>query len=275
MRSSDQMQRPVEWPDNGISLREKMSVGLLAAIGCVAVFVGIVGGMEGQPGALRYGLAFGFLVFLVAAFGVVRHSGGRDAIRGVTIESGRRSATEIRQSRRLWTVLVAMTVCCTVLTAGPAIEIYLNAPTSGVPGATVIFSVLGILFASFLVLVVSRLVRPGAVLLTPDGIRHRGWSFESYLPWESVAGAKPAYNGYRMILLIGFANAHWTRRYTTPIWRIDKLPPVPMIELDCRKFAMDDVLLLHFVSFYANNPAMRAELGTDAARVRFESRAFT
>ncbi|WP_241566098.1 hypothetical protein [Prescottella agglutinans] len=121
----------------------------------------------------------------------------------------------------------------------------------------------------------SRLVRPGAVLLTPDGIRHRGWSFESYLPWESVAGAKPAYNGYRMILLIGFANAHWTRRYTTPIWRIDKLPPVPMIELDCRKFAMDDVLLLHFVSFYANNPAMRAELGTDAARVRFESRAFT
>lgn len=47
-----------------------------------------------------------------------------------------------------------------------------------------------------------------------------------------------------------------------------------MIELDCREFAVDDVLLLHFVSFYAHNPAMRAELGTDAARARFEARDF-
>ncbi|WP_175282018.1 hypothetical protein [Prescottella equi] len=52
------------------------------------------------------------------------------------------------------------------------------------------------------------------------------------------------------------------------------LPPVPMIELDCREFAVDDVLLLHCVSFYAHNPAMRAELGTDAARARFEARDF-
>ncbi|WP_233281890.1 hypothetical protein [Prescottella equi] len=147
-------------------------------------------------------------------------------------------------------------------------------PTSGVPGATVVFGVLGASFGSFLVLVALRRIRSGVVLLTPDGIRHRGWSFDSYLPWESVAGAKPAYNGHRMILLIGFANAHWTRRYTTPIWRIDKLPPVPMIVLDCRKFAMDDVLLLHFVSFYAHNPASRAKLGTDAARARFEARDF-
>ncbi|WJJ09970.1 hypothetical protein P9990_15400 [Prescottella equi] len=250
-----------------------MSIGLLSAIGCVAVLVGIAGGLGGQPAALRYGLAYGCLVFLVAVFGVqVRRTGARETIRSVPIESGQGFATEIWQSRRLWSVLVAMIVCCTVLTAGPAVEIYLSATTSGVPGASVIFGVLGALFVSFLVLIVVRLVRPGAVQLTPDGIRHRGWSFESYLPWESVAGVKPAYNGHRMILLIGFANAHWTRRYTTPIWRIDKLPPVPMIELDCRKFAMDDVLLLHFVSFYANNPAMRAELGTDAARARFEAR---
>ncbi|MGW9565180.1 hypothetical protein [Prescottella equi] len=181
------------------------------------------------------------------------------------------TATEIRQSRGVWTVLVAMTACCAVLTAGAAVEIYLSTQTSGVPGATVVFGALGALFGSFLVLVVLRLVRCGAVLLTPDGIRHRGWSFESYLPWDSVAGVKAAYSDYRMVLLIGFANAKWTRRYTTPIWRIDKLPPVPMIELDCRKFAVDDVLLLHFVSFYAHNPAMRAELGTDAARARFEA----
>ncbi|MBM4478527.1 hypothetical protein GS456_25405 [Rhodococcus hoagii] len=275
MRSSDQLQHPAEWQGNGIALRERMSIGLLAAIGCVAVFVGIVGGVEDQLAALRYGLACGGLVFLVAAFGVLKHSGGRNSIRRITMESSPQSATGIRQSRCLWNVLVAMTVCCAVVTVGPAVEIYLNAPTSGVPGATVTFGAVGVLFVSFLVLVALRLVRPGAVLLTPDGIRHRGWSFESYLPWESVAGVKPAYSDHRMILLIGFANAHWTRRYTTPIWRIDKLPPVPMIELDCRKFAMNDVLLLHFVSFYAENPAMCVELATDAARARFESRDFS
>lgn len=210
---------------------------------------------------LRYGATFGCLVLLITVFGVLTiRQGSGGPVRSTSAESG--STTEVRQSRLRWVVLVAMTVCCTILTIGPAVEIYFNAPASG------------LLFASFLFLVVLRIVRPGAVLLTPEGVRHRGWSFDSYLPWESVAGVKPAYNGHRMILLIGFANAQWTRRYTTPIWRIDKLPPVPMIELDCRKFAMDDVLLLHFVSFYTNNPTMRAELGTDAARARFEARDF-
>ncbi|ORL10416.1 hypothetical protein [Prescottella equi] len=276
MSKSGRVQQPPEWPTIRFSAREKVSIAALFVIGCVAVLVGIADGLGGQPAALRYGLAYACLVFLIAVLGVlVRRTGARETIRSVPIESGHSGATEIRQCRRLWSTVVAMTVCCAVVTAGPAIEIYFNAPTSGVPGASVIFGVLGALFVSFLVLVALRLVRPGAVQLTPDGIRHRGWSFESCLPWESVAGVKPAYNGHRMILLIGFANAHWTRRYTTPIWRIDKLPPVPMIELDCRKFAMDDVLLLHFVSFYANNPAMRAELGTDVARARFEARDLT
>ncbi|RVW02688.1 hypothetical protein [Rhodococcus xishaensis] len=276
MRFSDQLQLPVEWPDSGFSLREKMSTALLSAIGCGGVLVGIAGGLGGQPAALRYGLAYGFLVLLVAVFGVLlKRSGAHETVRSAPIGSGQRSATEIRQSRRLWSVLVALTACCTAVTAGPAIEIYLNAPTSGIPGASVVLGVLGSVFASFLVLVVSGLIRPGSVEFTPDGIRHRGWSFESFLPWESVAGVKPAYNGHRMILLIGFANAQWTSRYTTPVWRIDKLPPVPMIELDCRKFAMQDVLLFHFVSFYASNPAMRVELGTDAARARFEARDFS
>lgn len=276
MSKSGRVQQPAEWPRVGFSAREKISIAALFVIGCVAVLVGIAGGLGGQPAALRYGLAYACLVFLIAVFGVlVRRTGAREPIRSVSIESGQGGATEIRQSRHLWSVLVATIVCCTILTAVPAVEIYLNAPTSGVPGASIVFGLLGALFVSFLVLVVFRLIRPGAVQLTPEGIRHRGWSFESYLPWESVAGVKPAFNGHRMILLIGFANAHWARRYTTPIWRIDKLPPVPMIELDCRKFAMDDVRLLHFLSFYADDPAMRAELGTGAARARFESGDFS
>ncbi|NKR58040.1 hypothetical protein GS485_24945 [Rhodococcus hoagii] len=272
MHASDRVQQPAEWPGTSFSLRVTSAIAVLAAIGCGAVAIGVVGGIDGRPMVLRYGVAYGCLVILVAAFGVLTRTRSGGTVHCAPVEAG--AATEIRQSRGLWTVLVAMAACCAVITAGPAVEIYLSAETSGVPGATVVFGVLGALFGSFLVLVVLRRVRSGAVLLAPDGIRHRGWSFDSYLSWESVAGVKAAYSDHRMVLLIGFANAQWTCRYTTPIWRIDKLPPVPMIELDCRKFAMDDVLLLHFVSFYANNPAMRGELGTDAARSRFEARDF-
>ncbi|WP_236721771.1 hypothetical protein [Prescottella equi] len=236
--------------------------------------IGVLGGVDGRPMMLRYSVAYGCLVLLVAAYGVLTRwprSGG--TVHCAPAEAG--TATEIRQSRGVWAMLVAITACCAVLTAGPAVEIYLSAETSGVPGATVVFGVLGALFGSFLVLVVLRRVRPGSVLLTPGGVRHRGWSFDSYLPWESVAGVKAAYSDHRMVLLLGFANAQWTRRYTTPIWRIDKLPPVPMIELDCRKFAMDDVLLLHFIRFYADNPARRGELGAVAAQDRFALRDFT
>ncbi|QCQ90501.1 hypothetical protein [Rhodococcus sp. SGAir0479] len=272
MGSFDRVQHPVEWRSASFSIRETAALTLLAAIGCAAMAIGVVGGLDGRPMVLRYGSAYGCLVVLVAAFGVLsRRTGAGGSVRTVDVESG--TASAIRQSRLLWGVLVAMTVCCALLTVGPALEIYLNAATPGIPGATVIFGVSGILFGSFLIVVVARLVRPGAVMLTPDG-HHRGWSFHSYLPWESVAGVKAAYSDHRMILLIGFANAHWTRRYTTPIWRIDKRPPVPMIELDCRRFAMDDLLLLQFVSFYADDPTLRRELGTDAARARFAARDF-
>ncbi|MCD7052179.1 hypothetical protein LRS58_15780 [Rhodococcus sp. BH2-1] len=274
MQTSDRVQQPAEWPSTSFSLRVMGAIAVLAAIGCGAVSIGVLGGVDGRPMVLRYGLAYGGLVLLVAAFGVLtRWPRSGSTVRCTPVESG--TATEIRQSRGLWAVLVAMTACCAAITAGPAVEIYLSVGTSGVPGATVVFGVVGALFGSFLVLVVLRRVRQGSVLLTPDGVRHRGWSFDSYLPWESVAGVQPAHNGHRMILLIGFTNAQWTRRYTTPIWRIDKLPPVPMIELDCRKFAMEGLLLLHFVRYYANNPAMRGELGTDAAQDRFALRDFT
>ncbi|NKR43384.1 hypothetical protein GS503_21705 [Rhodococcus hoagii] len=274
MQTSDRVQQPAEWPSTSFSLRVTIAIAVLAAIGCGAVSIGALGGSDGRPMVLRYGLAYGGLVLLVAAFGVLtRWPRSGSTVHCAPAAVG--TATEIRQSRGVWAMLVAMTSCCAVLTAGPAVDIYLSAETSGVPGATVVFGVLGALFGSFLVLVVLRRVRPGSVLLTPDGVRHRGWSFDSYLPWESVAGVKAAYSDHRMVLLIGFANAQWTRRYTTPIWRIDKLPPVPMIELDCRKFAMDDVLLLHFIRFYADNPAMRGELGAVAARDRLALRDFT
>ncbi|MFC7449668.1 hypothetical protein [Rhodococcus daqingensis] len=266
------MEVPPEWPEARYTIREKLAMAMMVGFGVIAVLVGLAGWAGGLPAALRYCIGFACLFFLIVATGVViRGSEHRDAdIRTVTV--GALPATELRQSRRLWVLLVALMTCLTALSLGAAIEIYLNVPSSFVPGAALVFGLFGIFLATFLVVVAARLLRPGYIRLTRDGIRQRGWSFESYLPWEAVAGAKAAYNGYRMVLVIGYANAAWERRYTTPVWRIDRLPPVPMIEVDCRKFAIDEALMFHLVTHYANNPVMRAELGTDAsverARIR-------
>nr|WP_246045172.1 hypothetical protein [Rhodococcus oryzae] len=248
---------------------------MMTGFGLIAVLVGLAGWAGGIPAALRYSFGFGCLFFLIVAFGVaVRDSNHRDGdIR--TIAVGGISATELRQSRRLWVLLVALMTCLTALSLGAAIEIYLNVSSSFVPGAAVVFGLFGVFLATFLVAVAARLLRPGYVQLTRDGIRHRGWSFESYLPWEAVAGAKAAYNGYRMVLVIGYANAAWERRYRTPLWRIDRLPPVPMIEVDCRKFAIDEALMFHLVTHYANNPDARPELGSAAAVERAWTRDYS
>ncbi|NKS22309.1 hypothetical protein GS467_13990 [Rhodococcus hoagii] len=272
MPSSKSLHSPVEWPATGLTLREKASIVLLGGIGCLAVLIGVVGGLDGRPIAFRYGLGYGCLVLLVVFLSVLlrRPCHRNGDIRTASTESG--SVTEIRQSRPLWGTVIVLMACCTGLTAGASIEIYVNRSGTGVPGAAVAIGVLGLLFASSLLAVGLGLLRRGHVRLSPEGVRQRGWAFESYLPWDAIAGVKPAYNGHRMVLLIGYANATWARRYTTPIWRLDKLPPVPMIELDCRKFAIDDVALCHLVEFYASNPALRAELGTEASLARFRAR---
>lgn len=274
MRCHRDLMSPAEWPEARYSIREKLSMAMMAGFGVIAVLVGLAGRAGGLPAALRYCFGFACLFFLIVATGVViRGSDHRDAdIR--TVLAGGLPATELRQSRRLWILLVALMACCTALSLGAAIEIYLNVPSSFIPGAAVVFGFLGLFLATFLVAVAARLVRPGYIRLTRDGILHRGWSFESYLPWEAVAGAKAAYNGYRMVLVIGYANAVWKRGYTTPLWKIDKLPPVPMIEVDCRKFAIDEALLFHLVTHYANNSDTRAELGTDAAVERARARSY-
>ncbi|PTR22932.1 hypothetical protein C8K36_110115 [Rhodococcus sp. OK519] len=118
-----------------------------------------------------------------------------------------------------WAVLVAMAVCRTVLTEGPALEISLNFPGhrdlrwAGSP-----FRILR---------------RPGGVAIDSTGrraARVRGNSAPGLklrvLPAVGIGGQGQAlaHNGHRMILVVGFANAHWTSRCNTPNWRIDKLP---------------------------------------------------
>ncbi|KAA0092757.1 hypothetical protein CIW49_28605 [Mycolicibacterium sp. P1-18] len=76
---------------------------------------------------------------------------------------------------------------------------------------------------------------------------------------------KTAFNGHPVILLIGYANAQWTPWYATRLWRIDRIPPAPMIEVDCRKFDVDCSALHDYLACYVDGADLRAELGTAAA----------
>jgi hypothetical protein len=137
-----------------------------------------------------------------------------------------------------------------------------------VSSRAVLFGAFGIVFASFVVTVAAGRVRRGGVTLSSEGITQRGRSFESRLDWSAIAGVKAATDGHPYILVIGYANADWNRRYTTRFWRIDRLPPVPMVVFDLRQFDVDPYILYAYVRTYVEHPELRAELGTEAALAR-------
>ncbi|MBP1159797.1 hypothetical protein [Rhodococcus sp. PvR099] len=238
---------------------------MFSGCGVLSALVGLGGWLDGMPAALRYGLGFACFFFLIVATGAAfRSAGRRDAdIRTVVTAGG--DATELRQSRRLWLVLVALMGCMTALMLGAAVEIYLNVPSSFIPGASAVLGGFGLYCLTFLLAVVTGRVRRGYIRLSINGIHHRGWSFESFLPWTAVVGAIPVYYDSPTVLVVAHANTDWSRRPTARIWRIDRLPPAPMIEVDCRKFAIDAALLFHLLAYYANNPSTRTELGAEAA----------
>jgi hypothetical protein len=104
------------------------------------------------------------------------------------------------------------------------------------------------LFASFVVLVVARRLRRGKVVFSQQGIHQRGWAFSSFLRWDSFAGVKAAYNGSPEVLVIAYSNVPWDK------WQI---------------------VVYWLLKFYVDNPAARAELGTEAAILRARSGVFT
>lgn len=268
MRSADALTRPAQWPRSRYRLVERVSVAGFFLVGALVGLAGLAGGITGESTVLRYGLGGGAALVLVAAMGAEARSARHLACDIRTVDDDGTPATELRQSRRLWWLILVTLAVWAVVCLGAAAEIWLRAPGSGVVRGTLTFGVFGACFAGYVGAAVVGRTRPGYVRLSANGIEQRGWSFESTLPWDAVTGAAPAYDDHRMVLVFGARRAWWTRRYTTRLWRLDRLPPVTMIELDCRRFALDDTLLAHLVCFYANHPAARVELGTETAVLR-------
>lgn len=273
MQSSNPL--PAEWPQHGGGkyLASLVFVATLS-LGSIAVGFGFVA--IGKPGGLKYGLLFALFFALIAAYSYVtwvrpRH---RDADIAITDHEGS-PATELRYSGAAFAILVGLAACMTAIFGLASVEYFLagdTVPASGLAGA--LTGAAALFCASFVLLVISGNVSRGRVVLSQHGIYQRGRAFASYLPWEAFAGAKAAYNGSPEVLVIAYSNAPWQKQQLSKVWKIDKLPPVPMIEVNCPNLAIDASLVYHFVKFYVDNPAARGELGTSASLERARAGAF-
>ncbi|MFD4181986.1 hypothetical protein, partial [Rhodococcus sp. NPDC058514] len=260
MRCSEEtLERPSEWRAVRLGWRVIASLALGGTVALVTFLVGIGCVVEGWFTAAAFVYLFFLLMVLAMVFGVVirrtRHRGGD--IRTIAVDGV--AVTQIRYSAMVFHLMTAMMAVLTALTGGGAIAIFLNTRGQGFPGASLIFGIFGLGCAGYLVAVMTGRLRRGSLMLSTEGIRQRGWSFESYFPWAAVAGAKAVHYQFPETLVIAYANARWERRYTTRFFRIDRLPPVPLIEVDTFQFAVDPVLLHTLVSYNAKTPDTRSE----------------
>ncbi len=264
----DDLVRPEEWGRPTWNIRAAISIVLAAVVSVVA----LVGGLSSTGSRFgpesRFFLILSVLMLLTAAFGCVfwwprRGSPGVRTLR----RGGLGAATEVRSRMSVFVALVAMVGCAAALAVGAAVEVFLF--NSGIPWVSLVLALLGVPCVAFVGEVALGRLAVGALVLSADGIRQRGWSFESYLPWMSVARVQALDYGYPETWVEGTTTAAWARRRTSTLFRLDRFPEAPRIEIDSRRYAVDPVLLHRILEFYIANPAARRELGTARAVERF------
>jgi hypothetical protein len=270
MPSSSRLSRPAEWPGSG---GEKPIAGLLfvgvLGIACVPVGLGFVA--IGKPGGLKYALLLAALFLLVAVYGYITRV--RPTHRDANVALGRYDdlpAIELKYSGAAFAILVGIVTCLAVTCSFASAEFFLagdEIPAS--PVAATLCGAAALFFVSFLVFVATGQLQRGRVVLSPRGIYQRGRAFSSFLAWEAIAGVKASYDGLTpYVLVVAYTNTPWEKRQYGKPWRLDKLPPVPMIAIDCTALAIDRNLVYHFVKYYVDNPHAREELGAEASLQR-------
>lgn len=79
--------------------------------------------------------------------------------------------------------------------------------------------------------------------------------------WPTRDGAKYQIT-LAFVVVLGVACVPVEKRQLGGFWKLDKLPPVPMIEIDTTSLAVNANLVYHLLRFYIENSAARSELDT-------------
>lgn len=264
--------RPAQWPEHKVGFRVIGNLIGMLVLAAMSAAVGLVAAVDGDVAPLKYCLVTSALFLLVAAYGTITQIRFQHRVTDIVSSTdGGRPATVLRYGLAQFGVLITIMSLVSIAFLGAIVDCYVSSSDPGFPWECVFYAVPALYFGSFSLAVARHRLRRGEVFLSEDGIRQMGWSMHSFLPWESILGAEAAYDGYRMILVYSRKGMDWDRGYTVFHWKIEQLPPVPMMVFDCRKFAIDSLVLYHFVMFYVDNPQARGELGTDKAIERARS----
>lgn len=269
MPSSSSMESPAAWlPRN--RAKHRLSLIFLLALGAFSLVVAYGFAAINSISAVKYVVLIGALFCLAAAWGYFARFRTRTSVAGIDVTMVRGTpGTELKYSHIQFGVLNAI-VGCLLTVAGLAAWDF-AASGEDIPAravAAVLAGIAAAFFASFFVLLALGRIRRGRIVLTRDGIYHEGGTFSSFLAWDTLAGVKAVDNGVPEVLAVAYSNAPWQRRQLAKLWKIDKLPPVPMIEIDTTRLAADPVIVYHLVKFYVENSTSRAELGTEASLQR-------
>jgi hypothetical protein len=252
---------PDEWtgqPRSGLLLFGTVFIGLLTlGTAAAAVWQAAEGDVGGTLGLAAITVYFGHL----SAFCVHFYRGGRhrDDTTGVREESQGLVFRYASAPTYLLIALVVMTLAAMIA------QTVASATRTDVKGyvIAVVGGVLEILLIMFLVVMVR--LAPGRVVVGPDGIRHRGLTFEHVVPWSAVAGVTARWRQGPVIVIRTTAAPGKARMFGPPA-----LPPVVIISGPW--LAGDPALLLRTLAHYTAHPANRPELGTEAALRRIVAR---
>jgi len=111
-------------------------------------------------------------------------------------------------------------------------------------------------------------IRRGAVILTPEGVTHRSWTFDIETRWAEVIAVLPGGGRENHVLVTAAAPSGTSRsgRLTvrSKAWREPEMRLAPHVAIRVADVSVDPVLLLHTLRFYAERPDMRHELGSQA-----------
>ena len=251
---------PAVWCRRAFCARDIVGLSVLGALGASAVLVAAVSAAAGRHSAAAYAAAFACMMVLVSAAGITM----RRSPRPVRANRGAEGATTIAGAEATLRILVGVVA----LAFGACAALTVQVGMSGNLPAAIVPAALTFALGSFLGQRLRGRIDTGHLAFTATGVEQRGWTFTSGLAWDDLVGVTASYGAFREILLVARPGTDWHAAPTTRFWRIDRLPPVPMIQIDCSRYRAGSVELFEFIRFYLANPHARKELGTPVAAAR-------
>jgi hypothetical protein len=181
---------------------------------------------------------------------------------------------------RILRVLLLVTACIVASFAGAGVLGW-AAPSGTPPPDPESFlaggAALSLLFAwvAWLVWVVveiaCRRVARGRLVLRPDGIYHRSFTFEHFAPWHAVVDVSARQFRDPVIVVRAFPTEDTRIRRTSWLGNQQEFKLLPFLAVRGRSLAVDPAVAYHALRYYHAHPEARAELGTFAGEQRIRS----